>query len=115
MMKPEKCQALRDAAVVLMGKLESESTGEREIKNVDDLDILQEGLCFRPWTKAGIPIVSKISEGILGDKAAIPSGGVFAAVAHGPWGISLSLGTGKVVAEMVAGKTPSADVSGLGL
>jgi glycine/D-amino acid oxidase-like deaminating enzyme len=113
MMKPEKCEALRDAAVVLMGKLDSDSTGEQETQNADDLDVLREGLCFRPWTKSGIPIVSRISEDILGLSTPTPK--VFMAVGHGPWGISLSLGTGKVVAEMIAGKTPSADINGLGL
>lgn len=40
-------------------------------------------------------------------------GGVFIAAGHGPWGISLSLGTGKVVAEMIQGQPLSADVSEL--
>ena len=42
-------------------------------------------------------------------------GGVFVAAGHGPWGIAHSLGTGKVVAELMRGEVPSADISKLGL
>ena len=39
-----------------------------------------------------------------------PGGGVFVATGHGPWGVALSLGTGRVVAEMVLGRKTSVDV-----
>ncbi len=42
-------------------------------------------------------------------------GGVYVAAGHGAWGISLSLGTGCVLAEMVEDKATSADISSLGL
>lgn len=42
-------------------------------------------------------------------------GGVYVAAGHGPWGISGSLGTGKVVSQMVLGQDVSVDLSGLGL
>jgi glycine/D-amino acid oxidase-like deaminating enzyme len=41
--------------------------------------------------------------------------GVYVATGHGPWGISLSLGTGLVVAELAQGRPLSADISELGL
>ena len=44
-----------------------------------------------------------------------PDGGVFIAAGHGPWGISHSLGTGKVMAEMLEGEELSADVGALGM
>lgn len=40
-------------------------------------------------------------------------GGVWLATGHGPWGISLSLGSGKVMAEMIQGRPISVGVSGL--
>jgi len=40
---------------------------------------------------------------------------VFLAAGHGPWGISNSLGTGKVMSEMIEGQETSVDIRGLGL
>lgn len=97
---------MKQAAVILMGK-------PGKVENEDDLEVVKEGLCFRPWTESGRPIVAKLEKRILGD-GVVPDGGVYMATGHGPWGIALSLGTGKVLAEMLAGVKPSADVSGLG-
>lgn len=106
MMEKEKSARVKKAAVVLMGK-------KGEVENEDDLDVVREGLCFRPWTESGRPIVGRLDRRVLGE-GVVPEGGVYMATGHGPWGIALSLGTGKVVAEMLAGVKTSADVSGLG-
>ncbi|KAH6628623.1 FAD dependent oxidoreductase [Chaetomium tenue] len=82
----------------------------------DDLEIVREGLCFRPITSWGTPIVSRLRDEDLGVGTTTrpgPEGGVFVAAGHGPWGIAMSLGTGVVLAEMVQGRETSADVSGL--
>ncbi|KAL7818223.1 FAD dependent oxidoreductase [Trichoderma gracile] len=88
-----------------------------------DLEIVREGLCFRPITKRGTPYIARLPEDKLGEDFTTAGGGgaeggsgggVFIAAGHGPWGISLSLGTGKVVAEMMSGKPLSADISSLG-
>ncbi|MCJ1444725.1 MAG: hypothetical protein MMC23_005227 [Stictis urceolatum] len=84
---------LRKTAEGLMG-LDKEEGG---------LEAVREGLCWRPVTGRGTPILDKVGEGI------------WVAVGHGPWGISLSLGTGKVLAEMIEGKETSTDVSRLRL
>lgn len=77
----------------------------------DELEILKEGLCWRPVTDRGTPFIGELEEeGFKGDGRK-----VFIAAGHGPWGISLSLGTGKVVAELVAGAGLSADISRLGI
>ena len=82
----------------------------------DDLEVLREGLCFRPVTRKGVPIVGRVKDEGLGlETKGGSDGGVWIAAGHGPWGISLSLGTGKCVAEMVEGRKTSADVGGLGL
>jgi len=78
----------------------------------DDLEILREGLCFRPVGERGVPIIGRVDEGLLGLQL---EGGVWIAAGHGPWGISLSLGTGKVVSEMVEGRQTSANVRKLAL
>lgn len=84
----------------------------------DDLEIVREGLCFRPVTPSGRPILSRVRDADLGIGIKTrpgPEGGVFIAAGHGPWGISMALGTGLVLAEMVQGRAVSADVSQLGL
>ena len=82
----------------------------------DDLEIVRTGLCFRPVTNRGTPIVGKVPEKKLGGRIATrEGGGVWVGAGHGPWGISMSLGTGKCLAEMVEGGKTSADVRGLGL
>lgn len=120
-MDKQKIQELKAVAVRLMGRLaEGNLEASDDIPNVDDLEVLREGLCFRPVTISGRPVISRISEDLLGigvksksPRTGREKGGVFVATGHGPWGISLSLGTGKVVAEMVDGVKTSADVSGL--
>lgn len=82
----------------------------------DDLEIVREGLCFRPVTPWGMPIISRIQDRDLGSGTVTKpgaEGGVFVAAGHGPWGIAMSLGTGIVLAEMVQGRKLSADVGGL--
>lgn len=61
--------------------------------------------CFRPITPDLDPIVDRLR-----------SDGVWFAGGHGPWGITLAPGTGKVMAEMVLeGRARSADISELSL
>jgi glycine/D-amino acid oxidase-like deaminating enzyme len=83
----------------------------------DDLEIVRKGLCFRPVTARGTPILGRIPDQDLGGikTKRDGEGGVWLAAGHGPWGISMSLGTGKVMAEMIQGKPTSARVSELGL
>ena len=103
---------LKKVAAHLMGCASSEEDGDIE----DDLQVTSEALCFRPVSKRGTPIVAKVpSIGLGRGMKFAESGGVFIAAGHGPWGISLSLGTGKVVSEMIRRERTSADVSRLGL
>jgi len=96
---------LADAAKALVAS----NSGE------EDLEVVREGLCFRPVTPWGSPIVSRIADEYLGGLCTRPGadGGVFVAAGHGPWGISLSLGTAMVLAEMAQGRMLSADVGSL--
>ncbi|KAL6901520.1 FAD dependent oxidoreductase [Trichoderma evansii] len=83
----------------------------------EDLEVVREGLCFRPITNRGTPYIARLTDEKLGEDTKLKEGeegGVFIAAGHGPWGISLSLGTGKVVAEMLSGKPLSVDISTLG-
>lgn len=84
---------------------------------LSDVQFVREGLCFRPVTRSGSPILTKIENEQLGGISTLPSptGGVFVCAGHGPWGISHSLGTGKVMAEMLEGQKLSADIQRLGI
>jgi len=85
--------------------------------DVDDLEVLRMALCFRPVTQRGVPFLNRVPDESLGSLSTrcAAGGGVFLAAGHGPWGISMSLGTGKVMAELIQGKPASVDISGLGL
>ncbi|KAJ9300257.1 hypothetical protein DTO271G3_2374 [Paecilomyces variotii] len=124
LIQKDQIQKLKDVSVRLLGKLaEGSLVSSDDAPNTDDLEVLREGLCFRPVTNRGSPIISRVGDELLGAGIKTGSldgssegrkrGGVFIAAGHGPWGISLSLGTGKVVAEMVDGVKTSADISGL--
>ncbi|KAL9108074.1 MAG: hypothetical protein Q9227_007049 [Pyrenula ochraceoflavens] len=109
---PSSLQELHRVAVQLLGGHPA-TAGD---VNINDLEILREGVCFRPVSRSGRPIIARVPAEKLGVEMADEGGGVFVSAGHGPWGISLSLGTGKCLAEMVEGrKGTSADVSGLGL
>lgn len=111
---PAEMQKLKDVAVRLMGGLAKGTTESTdETVNTNDLEIIREGLCFRPVGVTGVPTIGRVEDHSLGGVKANPKGGVFIASGHGPWGISLSLGTGKILSEMIKKQTPSVDVSGL--
>lgn len=96
---------------------ELRSIAGRFISSNHTPEIVRQGLCFRPITTNGTPIVTRLDDEELGSIRTRPGqdGGVFVATGHGPWGISLSLGTGKVMAELMQGMPQSADITGLGL
>lgn len=124
LIEKEKTALVRWTAVALMGGYNpnpstgSDTSTEPSVlnDNIDDLEIVREGLCFRPWTASGLPIVSRVPSSMLdtSNRMKEVGDGVFVATGHGPWGITLSLGTGKVVAEMISGLHLSANISGLG-
>ncbi|KAF4637019.1 hypothetical protein G7Y89_g1063 [Cudoniella acicularis] len=53
---------------------------------VDDLEVVRKGLCFRPVTNRGTPILTRIGdENLGGPKTRVPGeGGVWLAAGHGP-------------------------------
>ena len=134
---PEAIARLKEMSKELLGPPGSNAGGE------DDLEVIREGLWYVPTTKKnilpkrrvksvrwltnssfrpvmpwGTPVISRISDADLGVGMTTrpgADGGVYIATGHGPWGISMSLGTGMVLAETVQGRQPSADISGVGL
>ena len=103
---------------------------------VDELEVLREGLCFRPVSQSGEPFISRVADDQLGGGMKTRpggDGGVFVSAGHGPWGkfpvllsnlqkllkliqvagITHSLGTGKVLSELVDSLETSCDISDL--
>lgn len=83
----------------------------------DDLQIMRESLCFRAVTSSGRPIISKVPDSKLGGikTRGGDQGGVFIATGHGAWGISQSLGSGKVLTELIEGQCTSVNIEPLTL
>ena len=96
------------ASFLCEGELAARSATEAEAKG--KVQVVREGLCWRPVTPSGAPIIDRLD--VL-PPPSTPGAGVWTAVGHGPWGISLSLGTGKVIGELMQGKKTSADISSL--
>jgi len=82
-----------------------------------DIEVLRQGLCFRPVTSSGRPLVSRIPDEKLGGVRTRGGGdgGVFIAAGHGAWGISHAPGTGLVLAELMEGRPTSAKTEALRL
>ncbi|RAH66339.1 NAD(P)/FAD-dependent oxidoreductase [Aspergillus aculeatinus CBS 121060] len=97
----KQVERLREVARLLTGS---------DASTKSDLEIVSEGLCFRPVSTTGSPIISPVTGAVSS-----AGGRVYVASGHGPWGITLALGTGQVVSELLVGKTPSADISKLAL
>lgn len=116
-------EPLPDLATDAKGRISREAVEKlrgtaREVLGEDNVEVVREGLCFRPVTDKGTPILDRIPDKCLGPAVRTrpgAEGGVYLAAGHGPWGISMSLGTGKVMAEVVQGRQLSADVSRLAL
>ncbi|GAA5870599.1 hypothetical protein JCM16303_001530 [Sporobolomyces ruberrimus] len=71
------------------------------LKEENGAVIEKKQFCYRPISSDREPIV-----GFLNDETLVATG-------HGPWGITLAPGTGKVIAEMILGLKLSAEVSDL--
>ncbi|EXJ80928.1 hypothetical protein A1O3_07216 [Capronia epimyces CBS 606.96] len=104
MIDPECIKDLRKTTVQLAGLAK-----EGDDLNQDDLETIREALCFRPVSSTGKPLLGQLPEKYLGG-VRVGGGGIWVASGHGPWGITLSLGTGLVMSEMLLGKKTSADV-----
>lgn len=74
------------------------------LKEENGAVIERKQFCYRPVSSDRQPIIG-----------ALRAPDVFVATGHGPWGICLSAGTGRVVAELMLGQPLSADISGLGM
>jgi glycine/D-amino acid oxidase-like deaminating enzyme len=91
-------------------------SGENATDENGSLEVLRTGLCHRPVTPNGLPILMRLDPwhyaphlaslaGNAASDAGMKGGGLFVCAGHGPWGIALSLGSGKVCADLIMGHT----------
>jgi len=93
----------------------SSSSSPNSSPGTRHLEITRTSLCFRPVSPTGRPIIAQVpSSDLYSESSDLGGLKVFLGTAHGPWGISLSLGTGWVLSEMVRGEKTSVDVGALG-
>ena len=84
----------------------------RKLLGDDEFEVLGTGFCHRPVSKSGPPLLTRLTPQQTGVGL---HGGIWVSAGHGPWGISMSLGTGLALAELILCYSPSADVSQLAL
>jgi glycine/D-amino acid oxidase-like deaminating enzyme len=103
------------------------------ISEEEELEIFAVGRCYRPLATFNHPIITKVDWDLLGmeessqqlpvshkqtddcqDRQCGP-GGLFLNTAHFSDGVTLSLGSGKIMSELLLGLPPSINISGLGL
>ena len=84
----------------------------RRLLGDDQFHVVRTGFCHRPISSTTAPLLTRLTSKQTGVNL---HGGVWVGAGHGSWGISLSMGTGLVLAELMLGKSPSTDVSRLGL
>ena len=93
-----------------------------------ELKYFDAGRCYRPTAIPNSPVITKVIWDLLRKEGKVSSsletanmeeglivGGLYINTGHSSDGISLGLGSGKVISELVMGKTPSIDISSLGL
>lgn len=129
---PQIASLLRVAKRIILSSSIANNTANKSATNNNDssLEVLCTGLCHRPITPSRRPIITRINpqhyaHAATGrasklqpyaDSEDSRQGGLYVCAGHGPWGISLSLGTGKVCADLIIGnaETP-VYLSALGL
>ena len=88
-------------------------------KHSDELQLVDKGRAFRPATKSGLPVMSQVvvsdltSDTITATQGSTeePSSGVFICWGHGSYGLTLGMGTGKVMSQLMRGEKPDLDLS----
>jgi len=82
-------------------------------KEGHSIEVLRTALCHRPVTPSGRPILTQIDPQHYAPQFAsrvnqppaldtgMKDGGVYVCAGHGPWGIALSLGSGRVCADLM--------------
>ncbi|KPM41810.1 hypothetical protein AK830_g4756 [Neonectria ditissima] len=85
-------------------------------KHTDDFQILSQGRAFRPATRSGLPVMSEVPPSGLSidvtedGRATTSSSVVFVCWGHGSWGLTLGMGSGRLMAQLMRGEKPGIDM-----
>ncbi|KAI1115079.1 hypothetical protein F5Y14DRAFT_440819 [Nemania sp. NC0429] len=82
-----------------------------------DIQLVAQGRAFRPATKSGLPIFDEFPSVALTERSSSISrvkgspSGVFICWGHGSYGLTLGMGSGRVMSQLMLGEEPDIDIS----
>lgn len=82
-----------------------------ETEKSDKIQVLETGRAFRPSTVAGLPFISQVPFQRLCPSKHGNDTGVFICYGHGSYGMSLGMGSGKLMAQVIQGMQPDIDIA----
>ena len=138
---PEELPEFAESVKAQPTEIQNMVTLAKQYLQVDqekELEIFDVGRCYRPLAMPNHPIITKVDWNLLAISkseargvffqnspefrserlsrcCSLTVGGLFLNTAHFSDGVTLSLGSGKVMSELLLGVKPSIDLSGLGL
>lgn len=80
-------------------------------------ELLKKGRAFRPATKSSLPVISEVdSSDLIGStqnesKGVRSSSGLFICWGHGSFGLTLGMGSGRLVGQLISGEEPDLDLA----
>lgn len=86
-------------------------------KQHKEFELVGKGRGFRPTTPSNLPIISEVPSSCLAGqssgrrKATNNSSGMFVSWGHGGWGLTLGMGSGKLMSQLMLGEQPDLDLS----
>ena len=131
---PEVIPELATSIHIQPSEIDGMIAATKKYVNVDpnsELDYYDAGRCYRPTAIPNQPIITRVSWDLLAwdinpsscssleqksnmEESPI-AGGIYINTGHSSDGITLGLGSGKVASDLILGRTPSIDISNLGL
>jgi glycine/D-amino acid oxidase-like deaminating enzyme len=84
----------------------------------EPVQVFAAGRCYRPLVEMRRPVITELALERLMGPHKVPSNiraGFYLNTGHGYDGITLGPGSGKIMSDIIYGRKPAADVSGLGL
>lgn len=75
------------------------------------MQILETGRAFRASTASGLPFITGVPVGRLSPLKHGKETGVFICYGHGSYGMSLGMGSGKLMAQVIQGVEPDIDIA----
>ncbi|KAF4953758.1 hypothetical protein FGADI_5751 [Fusarium gaditjirri] len=76
----------------------------------DEVRLLEKGRAFRPATKSGLPVISGVKPSDISPTTASQTTGIFLCWGHGSWGLTLGMGSGRVMSQLMCGEKPDIEL-----